>query len=41
MSAFNINGYYGCKHGLLFPVLLINGNQMQYPNCKFKRKDTL
>lgn len=28
-----------CKHGLLFPVLLIMAGKTKYPNYKFKRKD--
>lgn len=31
----------GCKYDLLFPVLLIMGNQRQCPNYKFKNKEKL
>ena len=29
----------GCKHGLLFPVLLMMGNQRECPNYKYKNKE--
>lgn len=28
----------GCKHGLMFPVLLIMANAKECPNYKFKNK---
>lgn len=28
----------GCRHGLLFPVLLVMGNKRSCPNYKFKKK---
>ena len=29
----------GCKHGLLFPVLLVIANKRECPNYRFQRKD--
>lgn len=29
----------GCKHGLLFPVLLVIANKREFPNYRFQRKD--
>lgn len=29
----------GCKHGLLFPVLLVIANKRECPNYRFQRKE--
>ena len=29
----------GCRHGLLFPVLLAMSNQQECPNYRFKNKE--